>query len=216
MRLWSSYPSGMPILSQLPFLLISSVLLWLFFLFPCRHYCFSYNWVSLVPWVWEKTETHTTHTQTHSHTYTNKSAYNKGFVFVHTFTATWHLEWAPWSGLAWWYCGFLHNPVTQQVISPRTWPWRLTPQSPVALQHRPLPTHRGHRWRIWVIRISRYYFYPLHQWLTVILFTKNKKKGNRWILTANTLRRKSLAEINTTVMILLPVWLDSVPLHDRG
>ena len=97
--------------------------------------------------------------------------------FVHTFTATWHLEWAPWSGLAWWYCGFLHNPVTQQVMSPRTWPCTLTPQSPVALQHRPLPTHRGHRWRIWVIRISRYYLYPLHQWLTVILFTKNKKKN---------------------------------------
>ena len=137
----------MPILSQLPFLLISSVLLWLFFLFPFRHYCFSYNWVSLVPWVGEKTHTHTHPTCAHTHTthtHTHTSAY-----FVHTFIASWHLEWAPWSGLAWWCCGFLRNPVTQQVISPSTRPCRLPPQSPISLQHRPLPTHRGHRRRIW-------------------------------------------------------------------
>ena len=147
MNLWTSYPSGMHAHSfPASVSSMSSILLWLFFLFPFQHHSFSYNWVSLVPWVWEKTHTHT---HTHTHTYTNKCAYNKGCVFVDTFIAMWHLQWPPWSGLAWWYCVFLHNPVTQQVISPSTWPGRLGPQSPVTLQHRPLPTHRGHRRRIW-------------------------------------------------------------------
>ena len=133
----------MPILSQLPFLLC---------LPSCFDYSFSFLFNTIAfhitgfPWYLESERRHI---HTHTHTYTNKCAYNKGCVFVDTFIAMWHLQWPPWSGLAWWYCVFLHNPVTQQVISPSTWPGRLGPQSPVTLQHRPLPTHRGHRRRIW-------------------------------------------------------------------
>ena len=137
--------------------------------FPNFHFlsslpsCFDYSFSSLFdtiafhiigfPWYLESerrhTHTHPPQARAHTHTHTNKTAYNKGFVSVHTFIAAWHLEWAPWSGLAWWCCGFLRNPVTQQVISPSTWPCRLATQSPVTVQHRPLPTHRGHRRRIW-------------------------------------------------------------------
>ena len=169
----------MPILSQLPFLLISSVLLWLFFLFPFRHYCFSYNWVSLVPWVGEKTHTHThtprVHTHTpHTHTHTQ--------VLILYTPSLHHDTWNELPGVD------LHGDVVRSFAT--QWLSRsflqahdrvdYLPRVQFPCSTDPCPLTGAIDGESGVIRISHYYYYHLHQWLMVIVYKKKNETDGYW------------------------------------